>query len=708
MSTTYGWAGKILRVNLTNRSITTQSVEPYKQFVGGMGIGYKIIWDEVPLNTDPYAPEAKFVVATGPLTGSGVPCSGRTNISFLTPISKGRSICDGHMGGHFGNVMKYAGYDAIVVEGRSPTPVYIKIDDDRVTIESAAHLWGKMTRESAKTVVEECGPEFTCFTIGPAGENLVNYSVIHTSWGNIAGGGIGAICGSKNLKAVAVRGTGGVAIADPQRLMDLNNYMLTELIGANNNHPIPTYAQSWAEFTAQPPNRWRGAPGLRWEKALGGPVDTGEQPYWQIDRIAYRMFKGVHEKGHQATRNAVKTSGCSSCPTRCYQRFDHEELQEVGGNAKASNTCVGSQTNHVHHLYARPVAPHIRNEGDGLMLTAYIGSNWMDDLGLWCNYGFLNREFRYCFENGVFERVLSTAEFNSIPWEKMRNGDPDWIREVYTRIAYKQGEFSRLGDGAFHTAQRWNLGMAFWDSLFVNAMTYNGYPQHHDFGTGAQAAIFNVMYNRDCMVHTLTNFYNAGMPFEIVRGIIDGHFGQGSLDPPNNFTRTNEAKMRLGKWCFLRKQWHDMATLCDWMWPMTLSPSQRRGYSGDIELDAKFMTAVTGENWTNDDVLLTAERTSNMLRAMTAISFRLNENSSNLRQDHDRLNAHYFDRTPHLEPFTPGNRRMERADMERTFDLFYDVMGWDRATGIPRRATLARLGLSDMADRMAQLGILPA
>ena len=708
MATTYGWAGKILRINLTNRSVTTQSVDPYKQFVGGMGIGYKIIWDEVPLTTHPYAPEAKFVVATGPLTGSGVPCSGRTNISFLTPISKGRSICDAHMGGHFGNVLKYAGYDAMVVEGRSPTPVYIKIDDDRVTFEPADHLWGKMTRETNKLVVEECGPEFTNFAIGPAGENLVNYSIIHTSWANIGGGGIGAICGSKNLKAVAVRGSRGIAIADPQRLMDLNNYMLTELIGANNNHPIPTYAQSWAEFTAQPPNRWRGGPGLRWEKALGGPVDTGEQPYWEIDRLAYRMFKGVHEKGHQAQRNSVKVSGCSSCPVRCYQRYDHEELAALGENPKASNTCVGSQTNHVHHLFAQNAPPDIKDPGDGRMLTAFIGSQWMDDLGLWCNYGFLNREFRWCFENGVYERVLSAAEFASIPWDKMRNGDPDWIREIYTRIAYKQGEISHLGDGAFHTAERWNLGMAFWDSLFVNAMTYNGYPQHHDFGTGAQAAIFNVMYNRDCMVHTLTNFYNAGMPFEIVRGIIDGHFGAGSLDPPNNFTRTNENKMKLAKWCFLRKQWHDMSTLCDWMWPMTLSPSQRRGYSGDIELDAKFMTAITGENWTNEDVLLAAEKVSNMLRVMTAISFRVNENSSNLRIDHDRLNAHYFDRTPHLEPFTPGNRRMERADMELTFDLFYDIMGWDRATGIPTRATLTRLGLGDMADRLAQHGILPA
>ena len=113
--THYGYAGKILRVNLTNRSITTMDTGPYKDYVGGMGIGYKIIWDEVPLNTHPYAPAAKAVIAVGPLTATGVPCGGRTNISFLTNYSRGASICDAHFGGHFAQYMKFAGYDAIII-----------------------------------------------------------------------------------------------------------------------------------------------------------------------------------------------------------------------------------------------------------------------------------------------------------------------------------------------------------------------------------------------------------------------------------------------------------------------------------------------------------------------------------------------------------------------------------------------------------------
>ena len=117
MSTIYGWAGKILRVNFTTGAITTEDTLPkYHDYVGGMGIGYKIIWDEVPMETKAYDEASKVVIAVGPLTASGVPCSGRTNISFLSSWSKGYSIVDAHMGGHIAHNIKFAGYDAIVLE----------------------------------------------------------------------------------------------------------------------------------------------------------------------------------------------------------------------------------------------------------------------------------------------------------------------------------------------------------------------------------------------------------------------------------------------------------------------------------------------------------------------------------------------------------------------------------------------------------------
>ena len=130
-----GWAGTIVRVNLTTGAITKEDTLPkYKPYIGGMGIGYKVIWDEVPLDTDPLGPDAKCVFGVGPLTASGVPCSGRMNITLLSCWSKGYSIVDAHMGGHIAHAFKYAGYDAMILEGQSDKPVYIKIEDENETV----------------------------------------------------------------------------------------------------------------------------------------------------------------------------------------------------------------------------------------------------------------------------------------------------------------------------------------------------------------------------------------------------------------------------------------------------------------------------------------------------------------------------------------------------------------------------------------------
>ncbi len=287
-----GWAGSILRVNLTTGAISTEDTLPkYKPFIGGMGLGYKVIWDEVPLNADPLGPEAKAVMAVGPLTASGVPCSGRTNISFLSCFSKGYSIVDAHMGGHFAHALKYAGYDAIILEGQSETPVYLKIDDDKVTLEDATDLWGKGTFEVNATISKACGPEFDVCSIGLAGENLVPMSCLVTSFGNSGGGGVGAVFGSKKLKAIAARGTGAVKIARPMEVRLLSNYMIKDLVGGNNNHTVPTIPQSWSEFSATSRNRWQGGPGVTWDKAEGGPIDMGEQPSGQINVAALRCNK---------------------------------------------------------------------------------------------------------------------------------------------------------------------------------------------------------------------------------------------------------------------------------------------------------------------------------------------------------------------------------------------------------------------------------
>lgn len=133
----HGWAGKILRVNLTTGAITTEPTEPYKDYIGGMGIANKIMYDEVPAGTDPFAEESKIVFAVGPLTASGVPLAGRTTISFLSTYTTDNQVVDAHTGGMLGANIKKAGYDGIILEGMSETPVYLCIKNDNVEIKPA-------------------------------------------------------------------------------------------------------------------------------------------------------------------------------------------------------------------------------------------------------------------------------------------------------------------------------------------------------------------------------------------------------------------------------------------------------------------------------------------------------------------------------------------------------------------------------------------
>lgn len=702
----FGWAGKMLRVNFTTGNVSIEDSTPYlEEYLGGMGLGYKIIYDEVAPDTHAYDEASKAVFAVGALTGSGIPCSGRTNISLLSSWTKGYSIVDAHMGGYFAHAMKYAGYDAIIIEGQSSSPVYLAVEDDKVTIEDASALWGLGTFEANRKMIEAHGSDFTAACIGEAGENLVNMSTIQTSTGNAGGAGIGAVMGSKKLKGIVIKGTGSVKVADAKQVKELSDYMLRDLIGGNNNHNVPSIPQSWAEYSSTGPNRWQGGPGVRWEKAPGGPVDTLEQPQGDITRIGYRTMKGNFDFGPQAQHYMVKEGGCSSCPIRCYVEYEMDPLADFDLPTKVSNTCMSII---YHNQWFPEGTQDFVNEGDATMILGGAGSWQMDNFGLWENYGNLSRDFNYCYKEGILEEKLPKEEWDSIPWDLMKKGDPRWIHEIMGRISRNEGELATLGLGSMLMAEKWGMGKEYYDNAYNANITYNGYPQHHGPAEAFQVGgLYNMMYNRDCMVHHITNIVRSGSPFEIIKRNIDEEFGEGSVDPPANYTPMNRSKAKLAKWAFIGKQWHDSATLCNWMYPMSLSPSKDRGYRGDFELDAKYMTAVTGMNWTKESLDFANERISHMLRVMTAISFKVHENSDNLRRDHDVLTAWVYDRDPDLKAFEEGTTKLDRDDMELAKDMFYEEMGWDIATGIPTRETLEKFNLGYMADDLEKHGILP-
>ena len=171
-------------------------------------------------------------------------------------------------------------------------------------------------------------------------------------------------------------------------------------------------------------------------------------------------------------------------------------------------------------------------------------------------------------------------------------------------------------------------------------------------------------------IHHLINFVSSGAPFDaIIKPVLEGFFGEGCVGKPKAYTPINENKIKLTKWAFNGKQWHDSATLCNWMYPMTIATSKKRNYVGDLDLDAKYMSAVVGEDYTRESLEFDSERISQLLRVMTAVSFKLNLGSDNLRRDHDQPSDWIFDKDPDFKPFEEGTVKLDREDFAHVEEI---------------------------------------
>ena len=218
---TTGYIGKILEVNLPTKQVAAVDLEEevVRNFLGGTGLGVKILYDEVGPGVDPLSPDNVVIIATGPLSGTAAPANGRTEAITKSPLTG--IIGRGNFGGWWGPRLKLAGFEAVVVRGKSDRPVYLWINDDVVELRSAEHLWGRDTWETTDILKKELGDDISVLSIGQAGENLVKFACPVADYHHAPGRShVGCVMGTKKLKAIAVRGTGEVPIADPERFKE--------------------------------------------------------------------------------------------------------------------------------------------------------------------------------------------------------------------------------------------------------------------------------------------------------------------------------------------------------------------------------------------------------------------------------------------------------------------------------------------------------
>jgi aldehyde:ferredoxin oxidoreductase len=299
MSLKWGYAGRILYVDLSKGKYWVEELKESlaKAYVGGSGLAAYLLWNLIDSGVDPLSPENPLIIATGPATGALAPSAGRFALVSKSPLTGiwGES----HAGGFFGPEVKYAGYDMVVILGRSPTPVSLVIDDSSVEIHKTTDLWGLNTRDTTNELRGRFGKDYHIICIGPAGENLVKFASVMVDYYRAFGRtGMGAVMGSKKLKAVVVRGSKGVEVYDPDKYLEV----LEDILWRNTEGP-------WALPAQMSLGRY-GTPSLVTAMNAIGRLPTKNHwtGYWErADRLS----------GDELLKYRVSRGSCFSCMIMC-------------------------------------------------------------------------------------------------------------------------------------------------------------------------------------------------------------------------------------------------------------------------------------------------------------------------------------------------------------------------------------------------------
>ena len=421
-----GYWNKILHVDLT--AGTTRIEEPgddfFRLYGGGRGLIGHYLLKYVPKNADPLGPDNVLIFAPGVLTGAPVPGAGRHSVGAKSPLSNG--FGESEAGGFWGAELKRAGWDAIVVHGASSKPVYLYINDDAVEIRDAAHLWGKITGDVEDILREEIGdPRVRVAQIGPAGENLVRFGNIANDLNEFAGrSGMGAVMGSKKLKAVVVRGRTPVKIADQPALLSISKWV---------SSTVEQVHRGFHEY---------GTGGAMQGKNLDGGMPTLNYRMGAFDEIAKVDAIAIKEEVR------IDMGACFACSVRCKKVVQIEAREEDAGvTRKGVKIAVDPQGRYrVDPKYGGPEYESLAALGPSVGVDDIIAVCKSNEV---CNYlgmdtitaGTTIAWAMECYEKGIL-----TAEDTDGVKLQFSNGDA--VIEMLNKIAYRDGFGDLLAEGS--------------------------------------------------------------------------------------------------------------------------------------------------------------------------------------------------------------------------------------------------------------------
>ena len=565
----FGWMGKILDVDLTTRtSGVRDSMACADDYIGGRAMASRIAWNEIPAGIDAYDPENRIIIAAGPLTGTLAPTTGRTVMTSLSPRTYPKPWhTHSTLGGWFGPELKYAGLDAIVIHGRADSPVYLEIRDDKARLLDAEDLWGMDARETQLALKGRMGPQVQVLAIGPAGENLVRFSTVqHAEENAAAHSGFGAVWGSKNLKAIAVRGTRGVSVADPDAL-------LHEVLGAGIFNKSPCVAMLRPDDKRQRPVCSQACTNNCMGGSYGHTVDGR--------RIPAQCIGGTwrSENGMKATRytGAGVEIPASKNFGRCEEVSLHELCNSLGLDLwfrlVMQPWFIRCKELGVHQIRGYPIEP--------------------EDL-FWFE-AFMHQLARREGLGDLFAEDLRRA------MDELEGELPDELIHLGRELEFDFG-FPAHREGRFWDKEP----LPFW---VISAMMHVSTSRDPTIGTHHSSLLL-----ADFLV---AEPELARRQFRVLSEKVWGY--------PDALEPTFENKAPVAIWSQNQHMLIDSLPLCDFAFPHLVRPMDTReewqtaeDITGDLDRDRRLFAAVTGVEKTREEMTRVAERAFTLERAMLA------------------------------------------------------------------------------------------
>ncbi len=641
----YGFTGNILHVDLTKEQIEIEQPGEtfYKKYLGGSLMGLYYLWKNTPKGAAPLSPQNTLVFAVSATTGLPISGQSRCTVTCKSPSSGG--VADSQAGGFWPAELKYAGFDAIVVKGASAKPVYLWIYDGEVELRDAGHLWGKTTLAVDTLLKEELGDKkVEIAQIGPAGEKLTNFAAImnmsNRAWGRT---GIGAVMGSKNLKAIVVRGKQRVMPADKKSIAALSKK------GAGNltSSGMEDFGRYGTAASVMSQQKGGGLPSYNWDAGVMNNAENigGERLY---DELLRGAEAGKQDKHGRDT--------CYACIVRCKRVVESEWkgnklIPEYGGPEYETIATLGSYCG-VDDLHAVTYANQLCNEYGVDTISCGATIAWA----------------MACYEAGI----LTTDDTDGI---ELKYGDADAMIAMLKKTLNREGFGNILAEGSAKAADRLEKGHE--HLVTVKGQELPAHMPHvkrsmgliyavNPFGADHQSSEHDPMYHPKLYDRVYHKFLN-----------------QIDLNKPQPTNVLNAEKVEFA----LKTQYNysaaDSMGLCQFVY----GPGWQLFGPQDM---ADLLSAATGWNISVADLQEYGRLRINLMRAFNA--------REGLSRKDDKLPAKLFQKA--LKGGRSDGIILDEAEIEAGLDMYFEQAGWDKKTGIPTHKTLRELGLDWVAEEL--------